>query len=139
MGVKTDLQHHQPTRRNASALLPQHRLARPGRQAALIALLALAGAQASWAENAPLDIFIGTLAVEKGQVVLTRCDLAQNRYFLRDAKGSNAVAAYARDGRPAYGEVIGAYWEKNGHPALDVEAIDNLTPGQSCHLFDPVK
>lgn len=121
-----DLRYHQPSARKACSI-------------GVFAALLLAGAQAGSADDAPLDIFIGTLAVEKNDVILTRCDLVQNRYILRDAKGSDAVAAYARDGRPAYGEVIGSYWEKDGHPALDVTAIDNVTPGRSCHLIDPAK
>ena len=83
-----DLRYHQPSARKACSI-------------GVFAALLLAGAQAGSADDAPLDIFIGTLAVEKNDVILTRCDLVQNRYILRDAKGSDAVAAYARDGRPA--------------------------------------
>lgn len=101
-----------------------------------IAVMLLAGAQPDAADGPPLDIFIGTLAVEKDDVVLTRCDLAQTRYVLHDAQGASAVAAYAGDGRAAYGEVIAAYREEHGRPALDVSAIENVTPGKNCHLID---
>jgi hypothetical protein len=35
--------------------------------------------------SAPLDIFTGTLANEHGAAMLTRCDLVENRYHLREA------------------------------------------------------
>ena len=51
--------------------------------AALCALAAMATATPVLAQ----DLFIGTLDVRDDQVVLTRCDLAQNRYVLRDRPG----------------------------------------------------
>lgn len=82
------------------------------------------------------DIFIGTLAVEQGQPVLTRCDVGETRYRLHDAKGTAAVANFVKDGRSAYGEVIASYAEEDGQHTLIVSAIDELTPGKSCHLLD---
>ncbi len=103
--------------------------------ALLFGLMAAAGPD-SIAEVPAQDIFIGTVAVENGLPVLTRCDLAETRYGLHDATGTSAVAAYTRDGRPSYAEVIGSYAEVDGQPALDVSAIDHLTPGKNCHLRD---
>lgn len=85
------------------------------------------------------DVFIGTLTVEQGGAILRRCDLAQTRYRLHDAKGGEAVAAFIRDGRPAYGEVVASYVEEDGQPALEVAAIDGLAPGKDCHLLDAIK
>lgn len=103
---------------------------------ALIALL-LATTDVNAADDAaPRDIFIGTMAMENGQPVLTRCDAASNRYVLRDAPGTHAVVDWVRDGRPAYGEVIAVYRETAGKPGLTVFAIEHLTPAKSCHLQD---
>jgi hypothetical protein len=35
--------------------------------------------------------------------MLTRCDLVENRYRLRDAAGSHAVADYLKTAQPAFG------------------------------------
>lgn len=102
---------------------------------AMLALLAggPAGAQ---------DLYIGTVAVEKDVVVLTRCDLAQNRYRLRDRRGSadHPVADLRERLKtlkgPVYVEVIGAYAEEGEDNALDVIGLENLKAGKSCHLTD---
>jgi hypothetical protein len=86
----------------------------------------------------PLDIFIGTIAIEQGGIILTRCDAARNRYLLRDGTGSDAIAQYRANGKPSYGEVVARYREEKGHPVLWVDSIDNLTPGRSCHLSDAI-
>ncbi len=84
------------------------------------------------------DLYIGTLSVEAGKAILKRCDIAENRYVLRDAPDNetNAVAKLLKSGLSAYGEVIGTYDEDNGVSRLAVHAIDNITPGKSCHLGD---
>ena len=86
------------------------------------------------------DIFIGTLSVEGGRVVLRRCDLAQNTYVLRDAEGMSAVAAMRRREPAAkgywYGEVIGEYAEIEGGDGLSVMSIENIEADRSCHLLD---
>jgi hypothetical protein len=84
------------------------------------------------------DIYIGTLIVQDGQAVLKRCDIAENRYILGDAPDSktNAIAKFLKSGATAYGEVIGSYNDDDGVGRLAVYAIDNLTPGKSCHLAD---
>jgi hypothetical protein len=99
-------------------------------------LLILASSPAELSTEVMRDMFIGTLTMEQGQPVLTRCDVGETRYRLHDAKNSSAVADFSKDPRPAYGEVIAAYTEDEGRPALEVIAIDNLTPGKSCHLRD---
>jgi hypothetical protein len=88
------------------------------------------------------DLYVGTVDVQKDQVILTRCDLVQNRYVLRDREGdAETPVARLRDRlktlkAPVYVEVIGEYAEVGGDNALDVIGLENLTPGKSCHLID---
>jgi len=103
------------------------------------AIFMLALASISPGDDPPRDVFIGTLTVEQGKAMLRRCDLAGTRYRLHDAKGSDAVAAFIRDGRPAYGEIVASYAEEDGQPALEVAAIGGLAPGKNCHLLDAAK
>ena len=86
------------------------------------------------------------LDVQKDQVILTRCDLAQNRYVLRDREGEGEAdkpVAKLRERlktlkAPVYVEVIGEYVEVQGEDGngLEVIALENLTAGKSCHLTD---
>ena len=90
------------------------------------------------------DIYIGTVDVQKAQVILTRCDLAQNRYVLRDRDGeADKPVAKLRERlktlkAPVYVEVIGDYVEVQGEDGngLDVISLENVTAGKSCHLLD---
>lgn len=111
-------------RRTASCLL-----------ACFIAVFALAPARAQIAGR-PLDIFTGTLSFEEGEVVLTRCDLASNRYILRDANEAGTITQYSKNPVPASAQVVGSYRDDHGLSILDVERIENLIPGGNCHLRD---
>ncbi|GGL49511.1 hypothetical protein [Caulobacter rhizosphaerae] len=112
---------------------------------ALVALCALAVAAAA-APAAAQDLYIGTVDVQKDQVILTRCDLAQNRYVLRDREGEGEAdkpVAKLRERlktlkAPVYAEVIGEYVEVQGEDGngLDVIGLENVTPAKSCHLLD---
>jgi len=112
---------------------------------ALVALCALAVAAAA-APAAAQDLYIGTVDVQKDQVILTRCDLAQNRYVLRDREGEGEAdkpVAKLRERlktlkAPVYAEVIGDYVEVQGEDGngLDVIELENVTPAKSCHLLD---
>lgn len=88
------------------------------------------------------DLYIGTVDVQKDRVILTRCDLVQNRYVLRDRKDETPVARLRAQLKtlkaPVYVEVIGDYVEVQGEDGngLDVIALENLTAGKSCHLSD---
>ncbi|PVM93211.1 hypothetical protein DDF62_01270 [Caulobacter radicis] len=90
------------------------------------------------------DLYIGTVDVQKDQVILTRCDLAANRYVLRDRDGEQEKpVAKLRESlktlkAPVYVEVIGQYVEIEGEDgnALDVIALEGLKAGKSCHLAD---
>ena len=90
------------------------------------------------------DIYIGTVDVEKDQVILTRCDLANNRYVLRDREGeADKPVARLRERlktlkAPVYVEVIGDYVEVQGEDGngLDVVELENITAAKSCHLVD---
>jgi hypothetical protein len=104
-----------------------------------VALLAPVAAPA-----AAQDLYIGTLEVRKDQVILIRCDLAANRYVLRDRDGQpEKPVAKLREKlgalkSPVYVEVIGQYAEIEGEDgnALDVIGLENLTAGKTCHLVD---
>ncbi|PVM75741.1 hypothetical protein [Caulobacter radicis] len=90
------------------------------------------------------DLYIGTVDVQKDRVILTRCDLAANRYVLRDRddEQEKPVAKLRETLKtlkaPVYVEVIGQYAEIEGEDgnALDVIGLENLTAGKSCHLTD---
>jgi hypothetical protein len=94
------------------------------------------------------DLYIGTVDVQKDQVILTRCDLVQNRYVLRDrpqgeGKGEGTPVAGLRERlktlkAPVYVEVIGEYVEVQGEDGngLEVIALEKLTASKSCHLTD---
>lgn len=107
---------------------------------AALAGLVLAAATPALAQ----DIYIGTVDVQKAQVILTRCDLAQNRYVLRDRDGeADKPVAKLRERlktlkAPVYVEVIGDYVEVQGEDGngLDVISLENVTAGKSCHLLD---
>ncbi|WP_206240571.1 hypothetical protein [Novosphingobium terrae] len=103
-------------------------------------LLALAAAEPATAEDAPNDIYIGTLVInpERPAVVLARCDLGNTLYVLRDARGSHAVGDLLKtkpSDAPLYGEVIGSYQEEKGIHVLTVSAITGLEKGKDCHLL----
>lgn len=110
------------------------------------ALCVLAGMAALGTSGAAVaqDLYIGTLEVRKDQVILSRCDLATNRYVLRDREGeAEKPVAKLREKlktlkAPVYVEVIGQYAEIEGEEgnALDVIRLENLTAGKSCHLVD---
>ncbi|HWW27840.1 MAG TPA: hypothetical protein VNZ85_18300 [Caulobacter sp.] len=108
--------------------------------AALCVLAATAAAVPALAQ----DLFIGTVEVRQDQVVLTRCDLAQNRYVLRDRQGgADKPVAKLRERlktlkAPVYAEVIGEYVEVQGEEGngLDVIGLENVKAGKSCHLID---
>jgi hypothetical protein len=110
---------------------------------ALAALCALAVAAAA-APAAAQDLYIGTVDVQKDQMILTRCDLAQNRYVLRDREGeADKPIAKLRERlktlkAPVYAEVIGDYVEVQSEDGngLDVIGLENVTPAKSCHLLD---
>lgn len=88
------------------------------------------------------DLYIGTVDVQKDQVVLTRCDLAQNRYVLRDGQADAAKPVTNLRERlktlkaPVYVEVFGQYAELGEDNALDVISLENIKGGKSCHLTD---
>lgn len=115
---------------------------------ALAALCALTVTAAAAAPALAQDLFIGTVEVRQDQVVLTRCDLAQNRYVLRDRQVGGEGEADKPVARlrerlktlkaPVYAEVIGDYVEVQGEEGngLDVIGLENVTPAKSCHLLD---
>lgn len=107
---------------------------------AILGLAAVIGLSA-WPVLAQ-DLYIGTVDVQKDQVILTRCDLAQNRYVLRDAKDEPGKPVAELRERlktlkaPIYVEVVGRFAEAGDDNALDVMALENIKAGKSCHLID---
>lgn len=95
----------------------------------------LTGSPAS-AQTQGDDIFIGTLAVERGQVFLDRCAIGDPRFVLRDdpETGGDPLEAVRESSKGAYAEVAGVYVEEKGRHALLVRHIGNVTPGRNCHL-----
>ena len=90
------------------------------------------------------DLYIGTVDIQKDQVILTRCDLGDNRYVLRDRQGeADKPVAKLREKlktlkAPVYVEVFGDYVEVQSEDGngLDVIGLENVTAGKSCHLMD---
>ncbi|EPH32870.1 hypothetical protein L293_1047 [Acinetobacter gyllenbergii CIP 110306 = MTCC 11365] len=85
---------------------------------------------------------MGTLTIKDNKAILTRCDIAQNEYVLKDADWSNekAVSSFLSKAtilkQPIYAEVIAAYKNEKDINILLVDSIDNLTEAKSCHLSD---
>lgn len=81
------------------------------------------------------DLFTGTLSIEQGEPILTRCDAAANRYRLIDRRAdtSHPLSAYASP-RDGVFDVIGTVNEKGGVITLTVEDISLRTPRPMCHL-----
>ncbi len=89
-----------------------------------------------------MDIFMGTLTIQDNKAILTRCDIAQNEYVLKDADWSKqkAVSGFLSKAtklkQPIYAEVIAAYKNEKDINILLVDSIENLTEAKSCHLAD---
>ncbi|WP_433847901.1 hypothetical protein [Acinetobacter proteolyticus] len=89
-----------------------------------------------------MDIFMGTLTIQDNKAILTRCDIAQNEYVLKDADWSKekAVSSFLSKAtklkQPIYAEVIAAYKNEKDINILLVDSIENLTEAKSCHLSD---
>jgi hypothetical protein len=110
----------------------------------LILMLAALATAASAAPALAQDLYIGTVDIQKDQVILTRCDLTENRYVLRDRKGEPETPVAKLRARlktlkaPVYVEVFGEYAEvpsEDGN-GLDVISLENITAAKSCHLTD---
>ena len=102
------------------------------------ALLAVSLAAAA----VPLDVFPGTVLLEGKQLLLTRCDLVENKYTLVDKQGKTEslikqlpVEIKDKNIRVSV-NVIGEYREKNGQNYLYVEELSDIKVGKSCHLSD---
>ena len=111
--------------------MTRQRLTIPVLSLALLMIAATARAQ---------DLYIGTVKVERDAIVLTRCDLVENRYVLKDGAPEAPVAALrarlATLKAPVYAEVIGEYEEDGEGNALRVLEIQGVEADKSCHLLD---
>ncbi|WP_343611306.1 hypothetical protein [Novosphingobium sp.] len=103
--------------------------------------LALAAAQPAMGQDGPNDVFIGTITIEQNAAVLSRCDLGNTPYVLRDAAGHHTVLdlvrGYRSGDQPIYGEVIASYQEQDGTNILTVASIESRKMGKDCHLTPP--
>ena len=107
------------------------------RVAAFVALFTLAMMPGAAAAATTDDLFTGTLAIERGNVILNRCDAAENRYLLIDHRGdrTGSLATYAAPVGEVF-DVIGTATDQDGAIMLTVSALTRRTPRPLCHLAD---
>jgi hypothetical protein len=81
------------------------------------------------------DLFTGTLSIEQGNAILTRCDAAANRYRLIDQRISKprSLLAYAIPQGDVV-DVIGTANDSSGVSTLAVTDITTQIPRPLCHL-----
>ena len=85
------------------------------------------------------DVYIGTLEKDGDALILSRCDLGDTRYELRDDAEDDAPVAdwLKRDiVKPTQVSVYGSVEEQDDTYILTVMAIDEVKPGVNCHLSD---
>lgn len=89
-----------------------------------------------------LDIFIGTVAMENKELILTRCNIAKSRYVLVDKDNQTApliqqfpnIADIPK--RKITVTVIADYELRSEQNYLIVDHFDDINMGNSCHLSD---
>ena len=98
--------------------------------------------QSEPAEELP-DLYTGTIALDdKNQLTLTRCDLAESLYILRDAKNAEGKPLETLRQQLAkhekfYVTVVAAYSGDNMKKNfLSISEISEIVSGSSCHLLD---
>jgi hypothetical protein len=80
------------------------------------------------------DVFTGTLSVEQGEPVLTRCDAVGNRYVLIDRRNDQSRPLPGA-GDDVY-DVIGMASDDAGAITLTVQALTARYPRPMCHLAE---
>jgi hypothetical protein len=103
-----------------------------------IVCLMLAGLVAAGSASAQ-DIFFGTLEKDGSKLILSRCDLGDTRYELRDdSEDDTPVADWLKRDivKPTQVSVFGSVEEEGDGYILTVMAIDDVKPGETCHLSD---
>jgi hypothetical protein len=80
------------------------------------------------------DVFTGTLSVEQGQLVLTRCDAVGNRYVLIDRRDDQS-GPLPGAGDDVY-DVIGTASDDAGAITLTVQSLTARKPRPMCHLTE---
>jgi hypothetical protein len=88
------------------------------------------------------DIYIGMLSVHEGSLRLSRCSIGKPIYQLLSQEG-RPLAEWPGLSPQALEEkaktsarILGEFTERDGKPALQVERIDAIRSGASCHLED---
>lgn len=81
------------------------------------------------------DLFTGTLSIEQGKAILTRCDAAANRYQLIDQRTDKprSLSAYAIPQGDVV-DVIGTANDSGGVTSLTVTDIKTRIPRPLCHM-----
>jgi predicted ATP-dependent serine protease len=106
----------------------------------LLALLLVAPAAS--AQDRALDLWIGTIESEQNTLYLKRCDLAQNRYKLKELDASSGLLLSQIDvkklkkGQHLVAEIVAEYRSENDHDILVIDSIQTIKVGKSCHLID---
>lgn len=83
------------------------------------------------------DLFTGTLTIEQGKSILTRCDAAENRYMLIDRRAdrTRVLSEYAAPAGEVF-DVIGTADDAREATTLTVHGITKRTPRPICHMID---
>jgi hypothetical protein len=106
----------------------------------LLALLLVAPAAS--AQDRALDLWIGTIESEQNTLYLKRCDLAQNRYKLKELDASSGLLLSQLDvkklkkGQHLVAEIVAEYRSENDRDILVIDSIQTIKVGESCHLID---
>lgn len=83
------------------------------------------------------DLFTGTLTVEQGEVILSRCDAAENHYRLIDLRRDKTrpLTSFATPVGGVF-DVFGTAKDDGGSTTLTVSELSKRTPRPLCHLAD---
>ena len=103
----------------------------------IVALLAAAALGGEVSAAMTDDLFTGTLAVEQGQAIFTRCDAAENRYVLIDYRTDKerALTGYAAPVGEVF-DIIGTADDAGSVTTLMVREITARKSRPVCHLID---
>ncbi|AOY02315.1 hypothetical protein BJP62_11320 [Jeongeupia sp. USM3] len=85
------------------------------------------------------DVYSGTIKLEGKEIILTRCDLAKNKYVLTSKNKNgvlNELPPEIRTNGIVSADVIAEYKSKSGRNYLDVIELRSVQTGKSCHLLD---
>lgn len=106
----------------------------------LVAILFSANANANPAPDYNLDFFTGSIEMKGKDMILRRCDAAENSYILRPsprAKANYLNKLRAKKLPPKNTTtLIAHYVEINGKDGLEIFNISEIKRDKSCHLSE---